>query len=156
MGDFRLEPADQGFTIETSRPVRLGRWDKQGLPFYPGNVIYEYEFSLARPTEAVAVSLPKWQGSVARVRIDGAYLGPIAWPPDRLAVEHALKPGAHTLAIEVSGNFKNMLGPHFNDGLPGIWSWSNCPATTPPGKRYRFYPSGLDEPPKLQIAPAGN
>ena len=82
-------------------------------------------------------------------------LGPIAWPPDRLAVRHALKTGGHKLAIEVSGNLKNMLGPHFHDRLPGIWSWRICPETTPPGKRYRFYPTGLDEPPQLRIAPLG-
>jgi hypothetical protein len=76
----------------------------------------------------------------------------IAWPPDRLELEKSLSPGDHTLVVIVACNLKNMMGPHFSDGLPGIWSWIWSGRTTQPPEKYKFFPSGLVEPPEMFIS----
>jgi hypothetical protein len=154
LGDFFLEPAEKGFVVTSPRPLEYGRWDEQGRPFDPGKVAYEYGFSLEAPAEAIQVRLPDWNGSLATVLLDGETLGHIAWPPEELLRRHRLEAGDHRLTIVVTGNLKNMLGPHFSDGLPGIWTWANAPAKTPPGEKYRFFPAGLNTEPEVGIAPA--
>lgn len=63
-----------------------------------------------------------------------------------------LDPGEHILEIVVSGNMKNLLGPHFSDGLPGIWSWRWSGQKTQPPEKYQFAPTGLRRMPVLEVA----
>jgi hypothetical protein len=153
LGGFALAPAEKGFVIERPRPVAVGPWKDQGLPFYPQRVAYRYTFTLNEPAAGVAVTLPEWSGSAAWVRLDGEEAGVIAWPPDRLEVKQALAPGNHTLEVVVAGNLKNMLGPHFSEGLPGIWSWRWPGKERQPPEKYLFAPTGLVRPPFLQVHP---
>jgi hypothetical protein len=64
-------------------------------------------------------------------------------PPFELALPEPISPGSHRLSIDVIGNMRNMMGPHFDDGLPIASSWDKCPPSMPPGDRYRIQPSGL-------------
>ncbi len=153
LGDFALQPNKSGFSIARPLDLQLGPWDEQGLPFYPGKITYRYEFSLDRKAGRIAVSLPDWEGSAARVRIDGRDSGVIAWPPDRLEIDKLLDAGDHELDVVVAGNLKNMMGPHFSDGLPGIWSWRWSGQRKQPPEKYNFAPCGLIKEPNLRIQP---
>ncbi len=152
LGEFSLDAAKSGFSITRSERLTLGYWKDQGLPFYAGKVKYRYSFSLEAATNKVVVSLPKWNGSAARVKIDSDDVGVIAWPPDCLELDKPLDAGGHTLEVIVAGNLKNMMGPHFSDGLPGIWSWIWSGRTTQPPEKYKFFPSGLVEAPQLSAS----
>lgn len=147
LGNFHLKTAATGFILTTPKNLTYGPWDQQGLPFYPNRMAYTYRFHLDQSAQRIGIELPDWAGSSARIRVDGIDLGPIAWPPDRLEMSCPLNTGTHRLEVAVAGNLKNMMGPHFNDGLPGIWTWRSCPPVRPPGKEYRFYPTGLNQAP---------
>jgi hypothetical protein len=153
LGEFALTPEEMEFTLGKARPLQPGGWMEQGMPFYPEKVDYRYGFALDRDVASLTGHLPAWAGSAARVSIDNSDCGVIAWPPDGLAIHRPLAAGRHELRVSVAGNLKNMLGPHFSDGLPGIWSWRwSGQKTQPPGK-YTFSPSGLSAHPRLMVAP---
>ncbi|HYW80984.1 MAG TPA: hypothetical protein VE890_15495, partial [Thermoguttaceae bacterium] len=150
LGDFALEPGETGFTIDKPRKLKMGSWNEQGLPFYADKVAYRYRFSLEQPQENFTIGLPAWSGSVGTIRIDGAKVGVIAWPPDRLEFDRSLSAGEHSLEIIVAGNMKNLMGPHFSDGLPGIWTWRWSGQNTQPAEAYSFAPCGLQKAPVLR------
>jgi hypothetical protein len=156
LGQFSLAAEEKTFSITEARSLQLGDRAEQGIPFYPGKVDYRYRFVLEQDMEKVSIRLPAWAGSAARVLIDESDFGVIAWPPDRLQVGYPLAAGQHELRVSVAGNLKNMLGPHFSDGLPGIWSWRWSGQTTQPPEKYKFAPSGLLERPLLAAAEAAS
>jgi len=155
LGDFSVDPADYGFVIEAPRQLGLGDWRPQGLPFYADAVRYTYTVSVGAPARGVSVDLGDWAGSVVRARVQGGGGASVAFPPYRLEIDGELTEGAHTLAIDVVGNMKNLMGPHFDGGLPGVWTWRKCPEETPPGGAYRFYPSGMMTDPVVLVGDAG-
>lgn len=149
LGDFRLRGCGKGFIVAADEPLQRTGWIRQGLPFYPAGVVHRFRFELTAPCSGLAIDAGNWQGSALEASLDGA------GEPDSVAyltgeplqIRRPLEPGAHELALTLRGNLENQLGPHFCDGLPGPWSWSQCPETLPPGERYRFYATGLfDEP----------
>jgi len=149
IGEFNLAPAARGFTIINPAAPRVGDWTAQGLPFYPDRVRYAYPFTLATDAAALLVRLGAWEGSAGAVALDGAERGVILHPPYELQVSGPIRRGAHELAIDVLGNMKNMMGSHFSDGLPIVWSYLSHPAQQPPGSAYRCRPSGLQASPTL-------
>jgi hypothetical protein len=155
LGDFALTAGDVGFTLGAPRPLTLGDWTTQGAPFYPHGVRYRAHFTLERAAAGLRIELPPYAGSALGVRLDEQDAGWILWPPYRLDTTTRVTAGEHTLDVEVLGHLKNMMGPPFNEGLPGPWSWANCPPSPPPGSRYRFYPCGLDALPRVQALRLG-
>jgi hypothetical protein len=152
LGDFALQPAAKGFRIVTARPLSLGDWTAQGMPFYPHGVRYTWRIALPRAADTLRLELSAWAGAVADVRLDGRPAGTILHPPYALEISGPIRKGRHALAVEVIGNMRNMLGPHFSEGLAGPWSWEwGPPASTPPGDAYARQASGLLEPPTLRI-----
>jgi hypothetical protein len=61
-------------------------------------------------------------------------------PEATLGWPRVLEAGAHRLDLVLCGHLKNLLGPHFDHGLPGAWSWENSPCEPPPGSAYRLLP----------------
>jgi len=154
LGDFALEPQGRGFRLVPPGGLDLGDWTAQGLNFYHERVRYRFRFELAAPAERIAVSLPAWAGGLVEAHLDERSVGTILHEPYELAIEQRLEAGAHRLDLDVVGNMKNFMGPHFCDGLAGPWSWADCPAHMPAGERYRFFPVGLMKPPQVRVAPA--
>ena len=60
-----------------------------------------------------------------------------------------LAAGQHTLAIDVLGNMKNMMGSHHIEALPLRWTYEYAPQPMPPGKSYKLTPTGLLTDPEL-------
>jgi len=149
-GAFHVEASDPGFTLHPPHPSALGDWTRQGRPFDSGRMAYSAPFQLDAPAAGLRVDLGAWHGSYARVSLNGQPAGELMPSEGALEIAQPLSQGRHELVVEIAGNLKNMLGPHFSDGLPGGWSWESCPSSPPPGSRYRFYPSGLMEPPRLE------
>jgi hypothetical protein len=141
LGDFGLAPAGKGFRILPPAAIHAESWRASGLHFYAGRVEQEFEFTLASAARAVRVTLPAWAGSAARIRLGGDDRVVLHAP--YIATFGPLAEGTHRLAVELTGNFKNMMGPFFNDGLPGPWSWSDSPEQQPPGASYRLHDCGL-------------
>ncbi len=148
-GDFALEPAARSFNIIPAKPLSLGDWTQQGLPFYPASVRYRFAFALTEAHERLRLQLGDWAGSVVGVELDDAEVGAIMHPPYTLNVAHTVPAGKHTLTLNVVGNMRNMMGPHHTEGLPGAWTWEASPSAQPPGVQYHTCSSGLQDTPKL-------
>lgn len=152
LGGFSLHAAERGFVAAPPVSPALGDWTSQGSPFYPWGLIYSYTCELTQPSP-LHLRLPAWQGSAVLVRLDRHPVRSILWAGQDAVWPEPVEAGPHRLEIEVRGNLKNLLGPHFCDGLPGLWSWMTHPASPPPGSVYRFYPTGLTSEPVLAAGP---
>ena len=152
LGNFAVTPGSIGFILEPARPLALGDWVGQGLSFYPWGVRYRMPICLTQPARQIAVELPEWVGSVAQIYWNGTARGAIAFPPYRIEWTEDVPAGKYELVIEVRGNLKNLLGPHFSDGLPGPWSWQAAPQPQPAGSQYKFSPTGLWKSPRCWVA----
>ncbi len=150
LGEFAVEDASPGFVLTQPAGLGPGDWRQMGLRFYPWAVRYEVPIRLQEPARGLTVRVPDWAGSAVRVVLDGADAGVIAWPPYELKVEGELAAGEHTLAVDVFGNMKNMMGPFFDDGLPGVWTWMIHPDHEPDGSEYRFFECGLRAAPSVE------
>lgn len=147
VGDFAAMPGQRGFRLEQPGALHPGSWKQQGRPFYGGSVRYEREFEV--PAQARGkVRLGAWHGTVARILLDGAPVGTIAWPPYELELPETLPAGRHRIGVEVVGSLKNLLGPHHGRIQPGLvtpWSWFQAPERMPPGLDYHQLDYGLFE-----------
>jgi hypothetical protein len=149
LGDFGLEPADRGFRVVAAEVPGRGDWTEQGMPFYHDAVRYTFAFDLPEPCGGLCVEPGDWDGSVIAVAVDGKDHG-VIYPYDTcLDVAGEFAEGTHELTLDVVGSMRNFMGPHHAEGLPGPWTWSNCPDQMPPGAEYNRWPSGLAGMPKL-------
>ena len=153
-GAFRIRDCEPGFSLEAPAGWRTGSdWTAEGYGFYPWHAKYRFTFSL--PGESrVRATVPEFEGSAVAVRLDGAEP---QW--DYLAGREIELPGvyaagSHQLDLILSGNLKNLMGPHFSDGLPGAWSWRESPASAPSGAAYRLQRTGLKAHPMIAFVPA--
>ena len=150
IGDFRVEPAESGFTIKAARPIELGSWKGQGMPLYGHSVAYKQDFEVPEKSGAYEVELPKWYGSVAKVVVNGEMAGHIVCQPWKLDVAEHIRPGKNTIEVVVVGTLKNTLGPHHAGKMVGkAWphAFEQGPETGPPaGDKYDTLDYGLFEP----------
>ena len=150
LGDFGLKAAGAGFTIVPAAPLKLGKWNEQGLPLYSAAVAYRQEFELPQPSGRYAVRLPAWYGSVAEVFVNGRSAGYIGFAPWQCDVTKQIIAGVNTIEVRVIGTLKNTLGPHHAGTLAGMASptlFHTAPETgPPPGKEYDTIGYGLFEP----------
>lgn len=147
IGDFSLEPREQGFAIVPARAPGVGPWTRQGLPLYGHRVAYAATFESGETGGRYVVSLPDWHGVVAKVAVNGVEAGPIYRQPMERDITAQVVPGTNTVEVVVYGSLRNTLGPHLgNDGVglthPG--SWNSAPETGPPaGSDYFAVDYGL-------------
>ncbi|MFW6277359.1 MAG: hypothetical protein ACOC1J_01715, partial [Prolixibacteraceae bacterium] len=147
VGDFSLEPQQKGFLLTERKSLETGSWQKQGMPFYSESVRYSKELD-AEAGKKYKIKLNDWEGTVARVYVDDEQVGIIGWPPYEFNLTPYLEEGNHTVAVEVVGSLKNLLGPHHGNMREGIvtpWSWFFGPRNMPPGDDYHHLDYGLME-----------
>jgi len=139
-GRFRAVPHHPGFRLEPDETWPAGaERSALGWGFYPGRSTGSFTFELPAPA-SLRVRLPGFRGSAMGVCLDGS--APLwAYQPEAtLGWPRVLEAGAHRLDLVLCGHLKNLLGPHFDHGLPGAWSWENSPCEPPPGSAYRLLP----------------
>jgi hypothetical protein len=159
LGDFALRATEGGFTVVPAEPLRFGRWNEQGLPFYAAGVTYRQEFEAPDRGHPYRVTLPAWYGSVAKVAVNGKMAGYISAPPYELDVTPEVAVGRNVIEVTVIGTLKNTLGPHHGDPPLGIaWPamFQKGPEPGPPaGTEYSTVGYGLFEPFVLQRVTGG-
>jgi hypothetical protein len=147
LGDFGLHAADAGFVIEPAKKLAIGPWNEQLLPLYGDGVTYRQTFEIAAVSGSYLVKLPAWNGSVARVTVNGQAAGYIEAPPYERDVTAHVRAGTNTVEVTVIGTLKNTLGPHHaGAGLGAAWPpmFRRAPAGgLPPGADYATVPYGL-------------
>ncbi len=150
IGDFSLKSADKGFVITAPQPLALGPWNTQGAPLYGDAVSYTMKFNMPALAKHYRVSLPKWYGSVASVKVNGQEAGHIYRQPWECDVTKSITSGENTVEVLVYGTLKNTLGPHHENPPLGIASpdmFRKGPETgPPPGADYSTIGYGLFEP----------
>lgn len=154
LGDFGLEATDRGWKIRPAFKLMYGPWKNFGMPFYPGEVRYEFAIEAPSDETSIQVELEEWKGTIANIELNGAQANWIAWPPYSAEIR-GLKKGENRIAIEVIGSLKNLLGPHHgNPGLGSAWpgAFQNGPETGPPnGALYDTLEYGLFEIPRFLL-----
>jgi len=150
LGDFALKAVDSGFVIVPEKALKLGRWNKQGLPFYAADVSYTQTFNISQTDGRHFVKLTDWYGSVAEIVVNGKPAGYIYHQPWECDVTEFITAGTNTIEVVVTGTLRNTLGPHHNNPPVGS-AWPKmfqlAPQTgPPPGKKYFNIPCGLFEP----------
>lgn len=150
LGHFTLQPVEKGFRLEAEAELPLGPWNEKGHPFYSEGVVYGATYDLADTAGKARVALPSWRGSVARVLVNGAPAGIIAYPPFECDITRHLRKGENLVEVMVIGTLKNTLGPHHaGPGLGSAWPgmFQAGPASgPPPGASYATVGYGLFEP----------
>ncbi|MBZ4666767.1 glycosyl hydrolase [Mahella sp.] len=115
-GDRRAVFADGPFICrQMPATVTTGDLSAQGLAFYAGNVrlIQHIDVPHLKPGQRIYLDLcTKPDDVLTKVWINEQVAGNIPWTPYKIDITDALKNGQNTLAIELMGSCRNLLGPH--------------------------------------------
>lgn len=127
IGDFAVATRDmRTFTLEPEKgTLSLGSWVYQGYPFYAGRAVYTQEVEVTAHGR-VWLELPHLPATAARVRVNGAYAGTLAWAPYRVELTSLIHSGRNTIELEVVNSLRNLFGPHYRFEpislvTPGHW-----------------------------------
>lgn len=128
LGSFGVDLRGRHATIVELHADRLqvGDYTRQGLPFYAGNVIYD--FSL-KGKDHTAIQVNRFAAPLLSVALDGQPAGKIAFQPHILDLG-VLDPSEHRLRIIAYGNRDHAFGAvHLPDGMtkwygPDAWRTS--------------------------------
>ena len=144
VGNFSVQPAAKGFTLNAPTTLALGSWKQQGYPFYWNAVTYTNTYNVTDLQASYAVKLDQWKGTVAEVTVNGKTAGIIGWKPYMLDVTGLIKEGDNTVEVKVVGSLRNVLGPFFKEpnGIVTPWSWRYQPPVGP-GTSYLQMDYGL-------------
>jgi len=125
-------------------------WNSQGCPLYGHTVGYTAHVHWQKDSGQCVVRLGRWEGSLARVLVNGQDCGVIYRPPYECDVTSAIREGDNTITVVVVGTLKNTLGPHHAGVMRGsAWPHAFAQGPTegpPPGDRYDTIAYGLFEP----------
>lgn len=153
LGDFGVTIAGEELTL-TNAPTSLSLDDltRQGLPFYTGNVTYQFSLTCEEERPATWLHVPHTSAPVVSVCLDGEDVGHIAWQPNRIQLP-ALKAGTHLLEVTAFGSRYNGFGTLHNANPNYKWygpdsyrttgdDWTDC---------YLVRPSGILSPIELEV-----
>lgn len=147
-GNFSVEPEERGFSIRGPRLLQLGSWAKQGYPFYYDTVLYEAAVNVPKRARSLRMSLPRWEGSVVEVLLDGKRVHVVGWQP--YVCDTPVTPGRHVVGLRVMATPRNLFGPFHNSAKLRMiaWpaAWAESPEHQPPGAQHDLVDYGLVEP----------
>jgi len=153
-GEFSLKPAASGWTVTAPEQLSTGSWRSQGYPFYSGFVDYTATLDYSATSGDVRLIPGKWEGTLARVLVNGKEAGQIYMPDDMVRIDPLLVKGPNEVTFRVYGSLKNILGPHHGSPHPGDVNPSDfrrAPEKMPPGQEYDLRDYGLFEPFRIEV-----
>lgn len=139
LGDFSVSP-HKGFCVEPPKALEKGDVTGQGCPFYHEGISYKATFEVKEGEKSGSLSLPDWRGSCVRIWLGGRELAPVLYHAQKIVIDEPLSPGEHQVEWIVYGNLRNLLGPHFDQGIPTRFAWESNSAPRRAGSDYRFEP----------------
>ena len=149
VGDFVLNPLNQGFEISSGTIAALGSWKSMGYPFYAQKVSYSESFDAANAEGEYKVKLNKWNGVLAEVYVNDKKAGMIAYPPYELNITRFIGKGKNEISVNVIGSLKNTFGyfyKHPHRWINGPGDWDTAPDKIPGIGQYFLMDYGLTEP----------
>jgi len=125
-GDFALEMNTDWPHLRTVRGIRIGPWEDQGFPCFSGTGAYYATLVLPEDAQGKRMFIDAGTvGNLLEVEINGQDVGVRPWPPYRVEVTHALRPGPNTVVLKVTNTLRNLLeGPddrHPSGLLEEVW-----------------------------------
>ena len=148
LGEFNLKPEEKGWRLTRTKPLRLGKWKEQGMPFYSDVVSYTKTYQLHPGDKRYIVNAPFWEGSTIEVKVNNKKAGIIGWQPNELDITDFVEDGENEISLLVYGTPRNLLGPHHNGPVRGTaWPamFQSAPPHQPAGNEYDFIGYGLFE-----------
>lgn len=109
LGDFDVKlRGSQPIVCLRKSEQTLGDITDQGMPFYTGNLDYQFRFRTEEAGE-YAVQIRRFAAPLLGIQIDGRDAGQIAFAPHRLELGY-LNAGEHELTVRLYGNRFNGFG----------------------------------------------
>jgi len=167
-GERRAVSTEGGFVLTDNwGQVTTGDLVPQGLPFYAGSVKWEQTVVLReeplKSAKGATLSFDPPDAIIAKVHVNGKLASTRGWRPYEAEVGPLLQPGRNSIAIELTGSCRNLLGPHHHvagelysvgpSSFRGIKSWTDD-ASAPDNvwtDRYTFVRFGLAGPVTLTL-----
>ena len=152
LGQFGVQVAGCVKTI-VSLPSALGFGDivHQELPFYTGNLQYQFELDI--PDDGLTIRVPHYRGALVRVLIDDEDCGTITFSPYKLTVG-GLTSGKHLISLRLFGNRYNGFGQLHH--TPGVWFYQSPDSWRSTGDlwryEYQFKPLGILKTPEITFS----
>ena len=121
LGDFGAKVTGT-YACLTDRAANLyfGDITNQTLPFYTGNVNYEFDLELEEDAEDVVVEIPHFRAPVLDLYLDGEEKSLVAYAPHKGSLGSVRK-GLHKVRIELYGNRFNGFGTLHNSNDEFKW-----------------------------------
>jgi hypothetical protein len=120
LGDFGVDLRGRKATIVPSNLEKLtiGDYTRQGLPFYAGNVHYDFTLRVkGSRKQHTAFQVPRFAAPLLAIQLDGKDVGKIAFQPHVLDLGE-LAAGDYRLRVTAYGNRDHAFGAvHLPDGL---------------------------------------
>ncbi len=119
-GDFEPIPNDASFfdgkftIVEPQKSLVLRSLEKQGYPFFSGELTLKKTFALDDTNYKIAFI--KKGMNVVRVTVNGTLVDKLLWAPYELDLSEFLKIGENTVELTLVNNLRNLLGPHHHAG----------------------------------------
>ncbi|CDK29496.1 unnamed protein product [Kuraishia capsulata CBS 1993] len=126
LGDFGVElKGTKAKIIEIPKTIALGDYVHQGLPFYGGNVTYNFSVSDLKIPDGSKhlLRVAEFKGPVVEVLLDGHRVGNIAFDPFEIELPETFS-SAKTLQIKVYGDRQNTFGAVHDNNPPFPWCGS--------------------------------
>jgi hypothetical protein len=152
LGDFgvRVDGCVKTITKKVEK-LAFGNVVSQGLPFYTGNITYEFPVKVAEDGR-LAVRAEQYRGALIEVFLDGKTVGNIIFSPYTIQLD-GIEPGDHTLGLKLYGTRQNGFGQlHHTHGLyfyqsPDSWYSTDALWTY----EYQLKPVGILKSPEIMI-----
>ena len=126
LGDFSVCQKNGEWVIkEPSDKKVFSSLKENGAPFYPWEICYTKLYDIKQIGDRYYVSVPKWNGSLLQVWVNGVKAGIMFIEPYKFEITNFLKLGKNRVEIRVIGNMDNFIGPHHNrsQGSTPPWDW---------------------------------
>lgn len=133
LGDFGVRINGMEKTlISPVRRLGFGDITSQGLPFYTGNIFYQFRVAVDKETK---IRIPRYRGALMKVYADGKEQGRVAFSPYEIELTQ-LSPGEHEIAIELFGTRQNGFGQLHH--TPGLWFYQSPNSWRSTGLRWSY------------------
>ncbi|UCC65030.1 MAG: hypothetical protein JSV36_08330, partial [Anaerolineae bacterium] len=120
--DFYLEDLPECVRAQAGQAGLALDLTAQRLPFFAGRATLRQTVVLPSLGDRTVLEIQNLRAAVAHVRVNGEHLGALAWPPHRVDVAAALRPGENVVEVELVGTLRNLLGPHHRAGGDLEWT----------------------------------
>ncbi len=120
LGDFGVKlQENRPIVTERCRQLLIGDITGQGMPFYTGNLEYDFMFQIENEGEYI-IQIPDFVCPALKVFVDGEAKGLIAFAPHCVCLGQ-LSAGRHRLTVRLFGNRHNGFGYLHNSNEKFVW-----------------------------------